>query len=177
MFFDSPSAAAKRLSSTSCRDEGNGSPPPRWHRRSRCFLASWRCPASGWLTVSIGIVTYPADGRSADQPCADAAVYAAKVKAKSDPSVRDNRRSHSRVEASIEDSCWLAVDNTAFRTKDLSEGGMLIEMEQEVLLGALGNFELNLPDGHRRWGVGQIGRGFRRAAAASKSASNFSPRY
>ena len=90
---------------------------------------------------------------------------------------RDNRRSHSRVEASIEDSRWLAVDNTAFRTKDLSEGGMLIEMEQEVLLGALGNFELNLPDGHRRWGVGQIGRGFRRAAAASKSASNFSPRY
>ena len=107
----------------------------------------------GRLTVSLGLATYPADARSADDlvRCADAALYGAKERGKNSVFLfGENRRSYRRISAALNGRyCVVAAEYHPLRTVNVGEGGILFVVEQKLPIGSLIDINLDLPGSNR----------------------------
>lgn len=103
----------------------------------------------GKLTVSIGIATYPGDARGADELIrhADSALYVAKANGKNQVHLYgENRRSHARVDASLEGKFRpLEIDGRPMKTLNISEGGLVFLGGSRLPVGALVGISFNVP--------------------------------
>ncbi|MCZ6695151.1 MAG: diguanylate cyclase [Acidobacteria bacterium] len=111
------------------------------------------CQPNGHLTVSLGLATYPADARSADDlvRCADAALYGAKERGKNRVFLfGENRRSYRRISAALNGRyCVVAAEYYPLKTVNLGEGGILFVVEQKLPVGSLIDISLDLPGSNR----------------------------
>ena len=107
----------------------------------------------GRLTVSLGLATYPADARSADDlvRCADAALYSAKERGKNSVFLfGENRRSYRRISAALNGRyCVVAAEYHPLKTVNVGEGGILFVVEQKLPIGSLIDISLDLPGSNR----------------------------
>jgi diguanylate cyclase (GGDEF)-like protein len=119
---------------------------------SHAFPHEERQPG-GILTVSMGIATYPADSRSADDlvRCADSAMYCAKERGKNQIFLfGENRRSFRRIDAALDGRyCVVAAEYYPLTTVNLGEGGILFIVDQKLAIGSLIDINLTLPDESR----------------------------
>jgi diguanylate cyclase (GGDEF)-like protein len=101
------------------------------------------------LTVSLGVATYPADARGAEELVrrADSAMYYAKSRGKNQVHLYgENRRSFRRVPASLRGSFHLlAAESHPLTTLNLSEGGFLFATTRSLPVGSLVDVLLDLP--------------------------------
>ncbi len=103
----------------------------------------------GKLTVSIGIATYPGDARGVDELIrhADSALYVAKANGKNQVHLYgENRRSHTRVDASPEGKYHpLEIEGRPMKTLNISEGGLVFLGRSKLPVGALVGVSFHLP--------------------------------
>jgi diguanylate cyclase (GGDEF)-like protein len=101
------------------------------------------------LTVSIGIATYPADAEKADElvRSADNALYIAKSRGKDQVVLfGDDRCSYRRLKARLAGSyCVVEAEFRPFTTLDVSEGGILLLTDRQLVLGQLLDIRLEIP--------------------------------
>jgi diguanylate cyclase (GGDEF)-like protein len=107
----------------------------------------------GILTVSMGIATYPADARSADDlvRCADNAMYCAKERGKNQIFLfGENRRSYRRIDAALDGRyCVVAAEYYPLTTVNLGDGGILFIVDQKLAIGSLIDINLTIPESGR----------------------------
>ncbi len=107
----------------------------------------------GKLTVSMGIATYPADARSADELIrrADAALYVSKARGKNQVHLYgQNRRTYKRIHAELNGKfCVLSAEFQPLTTMNISEEGLLFLVDHKMPIGALIDVTLRLPEGDR----------------------------
>jgi diguanylate cyclase (GGDEF)-like protein len=103
----------------------------------------------GKLTTSLGVATYPADAREADELVrrADSALYFAKSNGKNQVHLYgQNRRSYSRIDAHLEGTYRALSEEThPLTTVNLSEGGILFLIDRNLPIGTLLRIELKVP--------------------------------
>lgn len=104
----------------------------------------------GAITVSLGIATFPVDGRDAQDVVrhADQAMYVAKARGKNQVYLYgEDRRSFSRIRAELDGKfCVLEPDYHSLTTVNISEKGLLFVVDNQLPLGALIDVRLILPD-------------------------------
>jgi diguanylate cyclase (GGDEF)-like protein len=103
----------------------------------------------GRVTASLGVATYPADAREADELVrrADSALYFAKSNGKNQIHLYgQNRRSYSRIEARLEGTYRALSEEThPLTTVNLSEGGILFLVDRNLPIGTLLRIQLKVP--------------------------------
>jgi diguanylate cyclase (GGDEF)-like protein len=123
--------------------------------RLRQKVASCHFPSSGsksfeTLTLSMGVATYPADARSADElvHCADRALYTAKSAGRNRVELFGcSSRSYRRIRGALSGSFRIiSQDAHAMTTLQLSEGGLLFSSDHEVPVGSLIDVSIRLPE-------------------------------
>lgn len=104
----------------------------------------------GVLTVSLGVATYPADAGESDELIrhADSALYFAKSNGKNQVHLYGhNRRSYQRVFARFEGTYQvLAKESFPMTILNLSEGGLLFQVERNLPLGTLIRTRFIIPE-------------------------------
>jgi len=102
----------------------------------------------GRLTASLGIATYPAEGRNAAEfveQC-DRALYLAKAGGRDRVGMLGGMRSFPRVHIELDGHCRTAGEHRSLRTIQLGTGGMLFRTTAPLELGALVEAEIVLPE-------------------------------
>lgn len=105
----------------------------------------------GIISASAGIATYPSDAEAAGELIqnADNAMYIAKKSGKNRAHIfGENRRSHKRLHAKLRGNYSLGHPGEKFplTTIDVSEGGLLVLINESVPDGALLDVQVNLVD-------------------------------
>ncbi len=103
----------------------------------------------GFVSVSAGVATFPADASTADDlvRCADNAMYIAKNQGKDRMHIYgDDRRSHQRIMMQLNGYFVFGDPDQKFplTTIDISEGGLMIATDKSVPAGALLDVQVNL---------------------------------
>ncbi len=106
--------------------------------------------ASGNLTVSMGVATFPADAADTGELVrhADRALYVAKSRGRNQVALYgESRRSFGRVNVTISGSFRiLTPDSHAMTTVNLSESGVMFRTDQELPVGTVIEFKMQFPD-------------------------------
>jgi len=101
---------------------------------------------SGRLTASLGIATYPADGRNAAEfvKHCDRALYVAKAEGRDRVGMLGGLRSYPRIKIELNGLCRVEGEERPLRTIQVGTGGMSFRTTSELELGALVEAELIL---------------------------------
>jgi diguanylate cyclase (GGDEF)-like protein len=110
-------------------------------------------PGRERLTASLGVATFPGDAMEPRDlvSCADRALYAAKSRGRNQVQLYNAcRRSHRRLSASIDGKyCCVSSEYRPLTTVNVSEAGVLVCVEQSLLVGTLVELRLELEDPYR----------------------------
>ncbi len=100
----------------------------------------------GRVTASLGIATYPADGRNATEfvKHCDRALYVAKAEGRDRVGMLGGLRSYPRIKIELNGLCRVAGDERPLRTIQVGTGGMSFRTTAELELGVLVEAELIL---------------------------------
>ena len=101
----------------------------------------------GHITASLGIATYPAEGRNAAEfieQC-DRALYAAKAEGRDRVGMLGGMRSHPRVHVELDGRCRAAGEDLPLRTIELGAGGMSFRTTSRLEIGTLAEAKMFLP--------------------------------
>jgi diguanylate cyclase (GGDEF)-like protein len=98
----------------------------------------------GRLTASLGVATYPADGRNPAEfvKHCDRALYVAKAEGRDRVGMLGGLRSYPRVQIELDGLCRVAGEERPLRTIQVGTGGMSFRTTSPVELGALIEAEL-----------------------------------
>ena len=114
----------------------------------------------GELTISLGIVTFPADGTDGVEliRCADRAMYAAKERGENQVQLYgQDRRSFRRLPATLPGQFRsLFTDFHPLTTLNISESGVLLLLDHALPIGSLIEVSLSLPGPDRICSCGTV---------------------
>lgn len=123
------------------------------------------------VTMSLGVASYPADAKSAEDliRCADRAMYIAKARGKNQVQIYGaNRRAHLRINAVVDGEYRVFEKKRhMFSTLDLSERSLRVRVDREVPENSFIEFTLMLPEHDQR--VSAHGRVIRATPSGDES--------
>jgi diguanylate cyclase (GGDEF)-like protein len=102
----------------------------------------------GRLTASLGVATYPAEGRNAAEfvECCDRALYHAKAEGRNRVGFLGGMRSYPRINVEIEGRCSTPDEQIPLRTIQIGTNGMSFRTTSRVEPGVLVEVEIDLPE-------------------------------
>ena len=102
----------------------------------------------GRVTASLGVATYPAEGRNAAEfveQC-NRALCVAKAEGRDRVGLLGGMRSHPRIQVELDGYCRVAGEDFPLRTIELGPGGMSFRTTSSLEIGALVEAKINLPE-------------------------------